>query len=70
MKYLSKVILLLIMSNRNGFITPDGYAVVPWSKNYVIIYNGEQLTDVKTVAQANKFIKQHRTTSQSGTVFI
>lgn len=58
------------MSSKSGFITPDDYAVVPWGKKYVIVYNGEQLTDVKTVAQANKFIKQHRTTAGVGTIFI
>ena len=53
-----------------GFITKDGYAVVPWGKRYVIIYNGEQLTDVKTVLQAQKFIKKHGSSPQSGTVFL
>lgn len=54
----------------DGFITNDGYATVPWGKRYVIIYNGEQLTDVKTINQANKFIKDHRSNPQSGTVFV
>lgn len=53
-----------------GFETSDGYAAVPWGKRLVIIYNGEQLTDVSTVLQAQKFIKQHRTTPQTGTVFV
>jgi hypothetical protein len=43
-----------------GFILEDGYAVVPWGKRLVIIYNGEQLEDVSTVRQANTFIKKHR----------
>ena len=54
----------------DGFITSDGYATVPWGKRYVIIYNGEQLTDVKTIKQANKFIKEHRSNPQTGTVFV
>jgi hypothetical protein len=58
------------MTKQKGYITDDHYAVVPWNKNYVIIHNNEQLTDVKTLAQAKKFIEQHRTKPQSGTVFI
>jgi hypothetical protein len=58
------------MTSKSGFETKDGYAAVPWGKRYVILYNGEQLTDVKTILQAQKFIKQHRATPQSGTVFI
>jgi hypothetical protein len=49
-----------------GFITPDGYAAVPWDKRLVIIYNGEQLEDVSTVRQANTFIKKHREDSLQG----
>lgn len=55
---------------KEGFETKDGYAAVPWGKRLVIIYNGEQLTDVSTVLQANKFIKQHRANPKTGTVFI
>lgn len=55
---------------KNGYDTKDGYAVVPWGKRYVIIFNGEQLTDVKTILQSQKFIKQHRATPKSGTVFV
>lgn len=55
---------------KNGFETKDGYAAIPWGKRLVIIYNGEQLTDVSTVAQANKFIKQHCASLKSGTVFV
>jgi hypothetical protein len=60
------------MSTKNeGFITQDNYAAVPWGKKLVIIYNGEQLGDVNTIKQAQKFIKQHReSNSQSGTIFI
>jgi hypothetical protein len=49
-----------------GFVTPDGYAAVPWDKKLVIIYNGEQLEDVSTVRQANAFIKKHREDSRQG----
>jgi hypothetical protein len=58
------------MTSKSGFETKDGYSAVPWGKRYVILYNGEQLTDVKTILQAQKFIKQHRTTPKSGTVFV
>jgi len=54
----------------NEFATPDGYAAVPWGKRLVVIYNGEQLIDVSTKLQAQKFIKQHRDIPQSGTVFV
>lgn len=53
-----------------GFETKDGYAAVPWGKRFVIIYNGEQLVDVKTEKQAQKFIKDHRTNPKTGTVFV
>lgn len=49
-----------------GFVTADGYAVVPWGRRLVIIHNGEQLEDVSTVRQANTFIKKHREDSQQG----
>jgi hypothetical protein len=57
-------------NSKTGFETKDGYAAVPWGKRFVIIYNGEQLTDVKTILQAQKFIKQHSSTPKSGTVFV
>ena len=43
-----------------GWETPDGYAAVPWGKRFVILYKGEQLTDVQGIRQANAFIKTHR----------
>jgi hypothetical protein len=56
---------------REGFITKDGYAAVPWGKKrLVIIYEGRQLTDVSTVKQAQKFIKEHRSSPKTGTVFL
>lgn len=56
--------------NKNGFILDDGYAAVPWGKRLVIIYNGEQIFDVSTEKQAHKFIKDHRASPQTGTVFV
>jgi hypothetical protein len=56
---------------KEGFITNDNYAAVPWGKRLVIIYNGEQLTDVSTPRQAATFIKKHReSTCGTGTVFV
>ena len=56
---------------REGFVTKDGYAAVPWGKKrLVVIYNGEQLIDVSTVLQAHKFIKEHRANPKTGTVFV
>jgi hypothetical protein len=56
---------------KEGFITTDNYAAVPWGKRLVIIYNGEQLTDVSNVRQATTFIKKHReASSQTGTIFV
>lgn len=53
-------------SKAEGFETKDGYAAVPWGKRLVIIYNGQQLGDVSTVLQANKFIKKHREDNPTG----
>lgn len=54
-----------------GFITKDGYAAVPFGKKQLmIIFDGQQLEVVNTVLQANKFIKQHRSTPKSGTIFV
>ena len=54
---------------REGFITKDGYAAVPFGKKQlIVIYNGQQLETVNTVLQAEKYIKQHRLTPQSRTV--
>jgi hypothetical protein len=56
---------------KKGFITDDGYAAVPYGKkNLIIIYGGHQLEMVSTVRQAHKYIKDHRTQSQPGTVFL
>lgn len=53
-----------------GFITDDGYAAVPYGKKLMIIFGGQQLEVVNTILQAQKFIKKHRATPQSGTVFL
>jgi hypothetical protein len=56
---------------REGFITADGYAAVPWGKkNLIILYNGQQIATVSTPLQAQKFINQHRTNPSEGTVFL
>jgi len=55
---------------KEGFVTQDGYAAVPWGKRLVIIYNGQQLTDVSTEKQAKAFIKKHSANPSPGTVFI
>ncbi len=41
-------------------ITKDGYATVPWGDRFVLIYNGEQLSDHKTDAEAVEALKKHR----------
>jgi len=53
-----------------GFITDDGYGAIPYGKKLMIIFNGQQLEVVNTVLQAQKFIKKHRATPSSGTVFV
>ncbi len=56
---------------REGFVTDDGYAAVPYGKkNLIIIYGGYQLEMVSTTRQAHKYIKEHRSQSQPGTVFL
>jgi hypothetical protein len=41
-------------------ITKDGYATVPWGDRFVLLYNGEQLSDHKTDEQAIEALKKHR----------
>lgn len=55
-----------MVTKDTGFITSDEYAVIPWGKKLVIIYDGKQLADVNTVRQANTFIKKHREDSGEG----
>ena len=44
-------------------ITSDGYAAVPWGKRYVILYNGEQISDVATAGQAVSYIRNAQKTN-------
>lgn len=53
---------------KEGFIK-GAYAAVPYGKQLMIIYNGQQLDVVNTVLQAEKYIRQHKkTNSESGTL--
>jgi len=47
-------------------ITKDGYAAVPWyGTKYVILYNGEQIADVDSAAEAVAYIRdQQKITKQ------
>jgi hypothetical protein len=54
----------------DGFITKDGYAAVPFGKQLMIIYNGQQLQVCRTVNSAHNFIKKHRSQPKPGTVFV
>lgn len=46
---------------KEGFITDDGYAAVPFGKKQLmIIFNGQQHDVVNTQKQALKWIQQHR----------
>jgi hypothetical protein len=57
---------------KEGFITQDYYAAVPFGKKQlIIIFNGQQLEVVNTELQAKKFIEAHRAASAGvGTVFV
>lgn len=54
---------------KEGFITKDGYAAVPFGNQLMIIFNGQQIKVCRTVESANKFIKAHRASPDTGTVF-
>jgi len=41
-------------------ITKDGYATVPWGNRFVLIYNGQQLSDHKTEEAAIEALKKHQ----------
>jgi len=57
-----KQIYKFYKNSKDGFVTPDGYAAVRYGKKqFVIIYNGQQLEVVNTQLQAKNFIKKHRT---------
>lgn len=55
---------------KEGFITKDGYAAVPFGNQLMVIYNGQQLKVCRTVKSAHKFIKEHSSQPKSGTVFL
>ena len=46
-------------------ITKDGYAAVPWGTRYVILYNGQQISDVSTAAEAVSYIRDAQKSSDS-----
>ena len=47
-------------------ITKDGYAAVPWyDEKYVIIYNGQQIADVDSAAEAVAFIREQQTKTKT-----
>jgi len=54
---------------KEGFITDDGYAAVPFEKKLMIIYNGKQIDVVNTPLQAKKYIDKMRSDPKIGTVF-
>lgn len=41
-------------------ITKDGYATVPWGDRFVLLWNGQQLSDHKTDELAIEALKKHR----------
>lgn len=55
---------------KEGFVTKDGYAAVPYGNQLIVIYNGEQLKLCRTESSANKFIREHRKLPKPGTIFI
>lgn len=55
---------------KEGFVTKDGYAAVPFGNQLMVIFNGEQLQVCRTESSAHNFIKKHRTTPKTGTVFV
>ena len=41
-------------------ITKDGYATVPWGDRFVLLWNGQQLSDHKTDEEAIEALKKHK----------
>jgi len=41
-------------------ITKDGYAAVPWGERYMILYRGQQITDVETAEEAVAYIREQQ----------
>jgi hypothetical protein len=49
-------------------ITKDGYAAVPWyGTKYVILYNGEQIADVDSAAEAVAYIRNQQKNTKTNT---
>jgi hypothetical protein len=47
-------------------ITKDGYAAVPWhGTKYVILYNGQQIADVNSEADAVAYIRNAQKNTKS-----
>jgi hypothetical protein len=55
---------------KEGFITKDGYAAVPYGNQLMVIYNGQQLKVCRTENSARKFIKEHGQQPKKGTIFL
>jgi hypothetical protein len=55
---------------KEGFVTDDGYAAVPFGKKLMIIYNGKQIDVVNTPLQAKKYIDKMRSDPKIGTIFV
>lgn len=53
---------------RTPMITKDGYAAVPWyDTKYVILYNGQQIADVNSAAEAVAYIRNQQKNTKSKT---
>jgi hypothetical protein len=55
---------------KNGFITDDGYAAIPYVNKLMIIYDGKQIDVVNTPLQAKKYIDKMRSDPKIGTIFL
>lgn len=56
--------------SKEGFITEDGYAAVPYCNQFIIIYEGYQIKLCRTEKSAHNFIKKHRCLPKEGTIFV
>ena len=43
-----------------GFMTPDGYAAVPMGKQFMVVYEGQQLKKCRSETSSMRFIRKHR----------
>lgn len=48
------------MNKKEGYITQDNYAAVPWNNKLVIVYEGQQIGEVNNILESKKFIEDHR----------